>query len=332
MSSPYYSSSQNKQQRDLAWCLESPHLLNQQYLNTRVCADFCPPQVSGSIDLSSAPRIQPARRLGLYFEQLWQQLACRYFDQVIIAANKQIIHENFTLGALDLLSFCQKKQVYVHYELAVKFYLKSRNGDNLSDWIGPNSADRLDLKLDRLINHQLPLIHDPRARTHIDQWIEGKGMPSIDATGLHQQLVMKGWLFEHYQNANQREDGPFVNPDCMTGIWLHFNELLPWLTTTSSEYKHWILLPRLHWLSRLHIPVDVVKSLSNAELGQQTPHYLESPILLTSDELTLLIQAQAKARSAQAMLVAEVELANGFLSERNRTMWVNNYWPESSTR
>ncbi|BFM11431.1 hypothetical protein R50072_15840 [Simiduia litorea] len=320
-----------QQARDLAWSLTSKELPKLDYVNSLTKQDYGTLSRKQITELPSTPLLEPKKRLGLYFEQLWQLLVSHHFNQTVIAANRQIIHAGATLGALDLLSYCDQKRTYFHYELAVKFYLEAKYSDQATGWIGPNSRDRLDLKLDRLLNHQLPLALDPRARLQIDQWLANKEMPSIESTKFKQKLVMKGWLFQHYQQPTGLEHSDYVNQECSNGRWLHYGETPHWLEQHGKTDKHWLLLPRLYWLSPAKCPVDFVKNLSPTELGAYSQLYLETPILLNTQSLTKLMQGQRKIPNAQALLVAEVELGADHWLEKRRFMWVNDYWPASMT-
>lgn len=321
----------HQQALDLAWSLTSRDLPKASYINSIAGRNYDTLKPRQNIDLPITPLLEPKRRLGLYFEQLWQLLISHQFNQTIIAANRQITHAGTTLGALDLLSYCNQQNTYFHYELAVKFYLEAKLSDAETKWIGPNSRDRLDLKLDRLLHHQLPLAIDPRARVQIDQWLVNQAMPSLDSATLEQKLVMKGWLFQHYRASRGLETSALVNQHCCHGRWLHYREMKHWLDQLEQQDSHWLLLPRLYWLSPASCPIELAKNLSSAELGNYSQLYLETPILLNTHELSKLMGAQSKQQNAQALLVAEVKLSANFWLEQRRFMWVNDYWPESST-
>ena len=68
-----------------------------------------------------------------------------------------------TLGELDLIYQNSNASEVVHLELAIKFYLLNKGGTQLTDFVGPAGHDRLDLKWDRLRQHQLPLSHTGEA-------------------------------------------------------------------------------------------------------------------------------------------------------------------------
>ncbi len=104
------------------------------------------------------------RRLGLYYERLWQY-AVRHAPGIeLIAANLPIRREGHTLGELDML--LRDGDGVHHLELAIKLYLgpQDGNGHDPARWLGPGCHDRLDRKLTHLSQHQLPIANRPESR------------------------------------------------------------------------------------------------------------------------------------------------------------------------
>src|SRR5690606_2117149 len=159
--------------RDLSWALLSPPLLGE---TTKVqrhplqasrwagqpqrLADWFMQHDRDAGALLAWLAETPARRLGLYYERLWQFALHAAPDVEVVAANLPIRHNGHTLGELDLL--LRDDEGEHHLELAVKFYLGT-NGCDAADWLGPGSHDRLDLKLSHLAHHQLPRSEERRA-------------------------------------------------------------------------------------------------------------------------------------------------------------------------
>ena len=98
------------------------------------------------------------RRLGLYYERLWQFAVQHAPGIELIAANLPIRREGHTLGELDML--LRDRDGVHHLELAIKLYLGPQNGDghDTAQWLGPGCHDRLDRKLAHLasINCRFP--------------------------------------------------------------------------------------------------------------------------------------------------------------------------------
>ena len=96
----------------------------------------------------------PSHRLGIYYERLWQFFLEQ--DPMVnpIAFNFAVRSGSQTLGEFDAL-FEHSERGLVHLELAVKFYLaKAAKPHTWASWFGPGKQDRLDLKLNRMLNRQ----------------------------------------------------------------------------------------------------------------------------------------------------------------------------------
>lgn len=80
---------------------------------------------------------------------------------------------------IGFLAKNRKTEHYEHWEVAVKFYLLHQGC-----WYGPNAEDRLDIKLDHMLNHQLPLSQHPLFIEQHPLW-----------AGASQHLLMQGRLY-----------------------------------------------------------------------------------------------------------------------------------------
>jgi hypothetical protein len=89
-------------------------------------------------------------RLGFIYQELCKRLFESHHEFDISAQEIQLFDEKKTIGAIDFLLERQNK--IEHWEVAIKFYLLK---DGL--WYGPDSRDRLDKKLDRMLTHQLKM-------------------------------------------------------------------------------------------------------------------------------------------------------------------------------
>jgi hypothetical protein len=127
---------------------------------------------------------RPTRRLGQYFETLIAFLLAHIPDTQIIATNLQVQNAQRTLGEYDFL-FRDADGNICHWETAVKFYLQAEPLSEQRAFIGLAVRDRLDIKLDRVFQHQLQLGHTPAGRAALP-------------TGLvlqKTQAFIKGYLF-----------------------------------------------------------------------------------------------------------------------------------------
>lgn len=128
------------------------------------------------------------RRIGIYFERLWHYFLQQDPAVELIAHNLPVRSDGRTLGEFDCIYYCHQRARHLHLELAVKFFLQAPNRDGAQwrDWLGPNSKDRLDLKLQHLLQHQLQLGK------------QAESVPVLKALGvdeLQQEMEVKGRLF-----------------------------------------------------------------------------------------------------------------------------------------
>lgn len=192
---------QTPQVRDLAWACFSPPMLDCALLGrTDTPIANCALSLTAErrrwlqeLDRDAAPLIAclgdtREGRLGVYFERLWQFFLDSDPAVALVAHNLPVHEKGRTLGEFDCIYYCRQRQCHVHLELAVKFYLQrpGADGGEWRDWVGPNLADRLDHKLQRLFRHQLLLGDSAAARPVLSRL-------GIDT--LQRELEIKGRLF-----------------------------------------------------------------------------------------------------------------------------------------
>ena len=227
-------------QQDLYWLLESQPLM----LETSEVAIFSPQDIAYEINetrvcLKAYPA-QPAYRLGKHFEDCVAGLFESSPSNKIIARNLVIQTPERTLGELDLI-YQNNASELIHLELAIKFYLLNKDGTQLTDFVGPAGRDRLDLKWDRLRQHQLPLSHTGEVLDFLKQ--QGLPLPA------RQQLLLTGMLFYAYENWQSTVvDDIGLNPQHQRGWWLEHHELAQ-LNTTRGPQRGFIILPKWHWIA-----------------------------------------------------------------------------------
>ena len=240
---------QHPQVRDLAWALLSPPLLRDTPWPQRhplaasrwnrhpgELADWLLHQDRHASLLQAWLAQSSVRRLGLYYERLWQYALCHAPDVQLLVANLPIRRQGQTLGELDLL--LRDADGVHHVELAVKFYLglDSGNCSQYDRWLGPGSHDRLDIKLARLCQHQLPLAGEAQARTVLAE---------LTCCKVISVLWLGGYLFRPWPGGCQSPAGS--NPAHLRGRWLRRSD---WASFRDSEpAAHWQPLQRHTWLA-----------------------------------------------------------------------------------
>jgi len=312
--------------RDLLWLLSSPGLLNPGAANIpQAMHEITPEQESRIVDWLYATEAQPAplhawlaaspqKRLGHYAEQLLAFFLSEGTVGRLIAANLPLRRANQTLGECDFLLETHDGR-RLHWELAVKCYLYVDEPDpsappqvpgtgddgaarpgayaSLACYVGPNLADRFDLKLARMIEHQLPLSARPEFR-------------ALVAGGPWQaELFLCGWLF--YPLAPRRQSAcrisALLNPQHMRGWWASVSDWQRWQPTLGAQA--WVVLPRLEWMAqrRFEAPAPLeVNSLGGTPLGG-TP--LGEPLL---DSAAMLARLEAHFSPAAGAIAAQAEL------------------------
>ena len=169
----------------------------------------------------------------------------------LVASNLQIIKSGQTLGELDYILKHHVTNKLIHLELACKLYLydPETDGDETKCWIGPNRTDNLQLKIDKLNNHQLPLLYHPQTQLLLsERQIDVKNIDKQTCCligdcyvplelYLQNKEVYSGWWmkWDEFEKENrnstygfflpEKQDW-FVNP-AYNGKWKSFNEVMP---------------------------------------------------------------------------------------------------------
>jgi hypothetical protein len=294
--------------RDLAWALLSPPLLAQSPWPQRhplkasswsqqpeALADWLISQDADSSALQQWLSQRSVRRLGLYYERLWQFALHAAPGIEVLAANLPIREQGHTVGELDML--LRDDEGVHHLELAIKLYLGQPqcSGTDPAHWLGPGSHDRLDLKLAHLGQHQLPLSAHALARNRLAELNIGQPQAA---------LWLAGYLFYPWQHAYAAPQGG--NPVHLRGRWLHRAD---WTGVAIHNQGHWQPLPRHAWLA---------------------PARIEEQQLWTHEQLREWLAALPNDANAQ-LLVRLIEGPQHCWLEAERVFLVNDRWPAQAT-
>ena len=290
--------------RDLAWTLLSPPLLARTPAAQRhplqasrwsqqpeTLADWLLALDADSHALQQWLSQHSVRRLGLYYERLWQFALHAAPDIEVLAANLPIRQQGNTLGELDML--LRDEEGVHHLELAIKLYLgrPDCSGTDLAHWLGPGNHDRLDIKLAHLDAHQLPL----SARAESQEALGALGISQPQAA-----LWLGGYLFYPWQQAYA---APLdSNPEHLRGRWLQHAD---WPRFALPQAGHWQPLPRQAWLAPARMEASHVWS------NQQFKHWFA----------TLAEDARPQ------LLVRLTEGPQHCWLETERVFLVNDHWP-----
>ncbi|NLS11583.1 DUF1853 family protein [Vibrio sp. SM6] len=132
------------------WITGNPSLVKEDGI-------FCSPHTLGLSAPPSLPTYQGNPRLGFVYQSLISSLLQNTPRYTRVAEELQLNDQHGrTVGAIDFLLRDNDSQQIEHWEVAIKFYLLHQNR-----WYGPNAKDRLDKKIDHMVNRQLTLTQSP---------------------------------------------------------------------------------------------------------------------------------------------------------------------------
>lgn len=243
----------HREVRDLAWVIGSPPLLTQPgWPDSGDCRHW----LSCSQDWLATLDADPAALLGFLAEardhrlgHAVERLLCFWLSWPdnpcyrLVAHQVAIREDGRTLGELDFVVRSMATGQLEHWEIAVKFFLGIAPGGRLRDWVGPGLRDRLDLKVARLLTHQLPLARTPRARAVL------AGLPGADGDGLSaSRALVKGCLFYPLDADLPSWQPHGTASDHLHGWWATQADFLRRFAETGLA---WSLLPKAHWLTPL---------------------------------------------------------------------------------
>lgn len=254
--------------RDLLWLVTTKPLIAPPYwseagTHAASCLGWTLPSVSPAVMQPVAAQLamRGAARLGTYFEALHGVLLHAQPEIGVLALNHVIGNGGLTIGELDCLYRAGDGAV-VHREVAVKYYLAQVDSAQPEQWVGPRKVDRLDMKLDRMAQHQVKLPRNAQAR---DLW--PRNLPYPDRS----EVLLCGALFKHPRFAAWPT---MMDPEADTGFWCSGHDLL----SQTHAKEPWCVLHKPWWLSVSH--GQLAPSLSLHELVEQVQAQ-SAPLLAT---------------------------------------------------
>ncbi len=267
----------NPHVRTLAWLIDAPDLLDPQAPQWQGKIASLGPDAGDAArgwleQLERDPVVlhaylerHPSKRLGRYAENLMafylQHQGVLQAHGVQVQANK-----NDTIGEFDFL--IKRGDDLLHWEFATKLYLLESSGRGLATdyFVGPNLADTLGAKINKIFDRQLALASHPAAQAYLPQPV------------LLAQALVKGWLF--YHESESSDAAPIgVSRDHCRGFWCPVSRL-------DEDCSHrYAILPRLSWLPPLKI--DESDTLSGSQLKENLDAYFKQdrmPVLIVKLE------------------------------------------------
>ena len=179
--------------------------------------------------------VERPRRIGYGFENIIIRFVETAPKLELLKARWPIYEAKRTIGEIDLL--VKTPDGIEHWELGLKFYLYV---PELNYFIGANAADRLDLKLNKLRDRQLPHGRHPQ----VLQWCERSGIEAPRSYAL-----IKGRMFlPDGTSLDEVCDQHELNPEGDWGRW-RFNSSFRDTIRLGSKA---LPLSRYQWCSRQH--------------------------------------------------------------------------------
>ncbi|MCW7539096.1 DUF1853 family protein [Aquabacterium sp. A7-Y] len=241
---------------DLAWLLLSPPLLADGCFSAPVQAfdaderaaittwlDGLRTEPAPLLDfLQHAGAVAPPRLpLGRHAERLLEFFLRHGPTHRLVVANLPLRHapgalpgiDHTTRGEIDFLLEDARGRP-LHWELAVKFFLCTAEGETAraDDFVGPDRAETLPGKLDKLFGRQLK--HRPPV-----PW---------DQRGWQPAAYTRGWMF--YRHDRPPPCCPLLSHAHLRGGWLEWQEL------DRLPAGHYERVPRSRWMAAARLDAD----------------------------------------------------------------------------
>lgn len=271
---------------DLLWVVNSPSLIEPSIASELLDGDAV------DIDhLCSFFSDWRGYRVGHYFERLILYWLTHLRCVDVVAHGLQIQAEDRTLGEVDFL-FHDEHGKLTHWEVAVKFYLyESQVPSGTSHFLGPNSNDNFEAKMERLFYHQLPLSEAE--------------FPSVES----RHAFVKGMIF-----YDDEQTLPAILPDRMSrehsrGSFVRYRDVAQF---ESDDRSSFFVLSKPHWLSSSRN--DVVVGMTGTELSR----YLN--VKFQSRESPVLISKCGKK--------TDVDSTEAAMREVERIFIISDSWPD----
>lgn len=275
--------------RDLAWAMISPGLLKVAPSGQSLVTDEWCRSVYATheyrlreLDENPTPLMtalaeNKSHRLGVYFESLllyWLKtiLQVQHLQHNVPVFEQQKSGGKTTLGEFDFLFREAGDKPLQHWEATVKFYLLKTDETGNLYWVGPGGRDRLDLKLDRIFQHQLRLAEHPQTQ----DYLKLEGSDSIQSAAL-----IKGYLFYPLHESGKitrrvfsgKGEGAIsyeLSAHHHKGWWVSWRETpLP----NAGSGTRWMILSKFRWLSPARQQGEVAGLMDAMALEEFLDHH-----------------------------------------------------------
>jgi uncharacterized protein len=243
-----------------------------------------------------ADRSWKAATIGKYFEELVSAFFDLHPDWRIIGQHVVLQRGSRTLGECDLIvEDVIDKRIY-HIELACKYYLSPHASKRWSQWIGRNTADTLDLKMNTL-ERQIQLLDTAEGKV----WREEQAVAKVIKL-----IWLKGYCFVPRARITQPILPRWHHPQGAVGWWLNVDD---WPIYENTP-RQWLLLPKQWWL--------VFPKIVYTEVEEQ---------LMDDSAVLFSLRQLFKKTPHRGWLIAQIGNHEDQAVELTRGMVVDAHWP-----
>ncbi len=200
--------------------------------------------------------------VGRYFESLVHYWIKYIRGLEVLVCNEQIRCAGRTIGEIDLV-FRNEQGRLVHWEMAVKFFLHLPQPHSFSsDYIGPNSRDNLDRKINHLFGRQLK------------QSLGGAISADL------QEAFVRGCIFYHPSNPSPHRTHGRLHAAHLRGCWIHSSEVNELPQPGNWNYR---LMRKPHWLATTPNQLPAIPSMEIDRWVEQQFEDSDRPVMLCTD-------------------------------------------------
>jgi hypothetical protein len=234
--------------RSLAWLIGSPVLLAQpgpQGAGLLVDDQWCANALQESLPflqhldrnpvaLEARVAASGAHRLGRVAEVLVGFWLAGFERFELCAQNLAVRVDGRTLGEFDLVFRDRSDGRWMHWEMAVKFYLRRAAAGVSVDFVGPEGRDTLARKADHIFSRQLGLSSTAAGAA---------ALAAVGASSVASRAFVKGWLF--HSTAERFADAG-INPLHSRGWW---TTLEKFMRDRSGPERRFRIIERARWMA-----------------------------------------------------------------------------------
>lgn len=226
---------------DLFWILNTQPLMKDKSPCTDSATEWLnelSEEINPDILQSTSEPLRLNPRLGIYYEDMVNAIINSSPYLLNLKRNIQVNSNGVTQGEFDFIGTANgdNGEYDFHLECAVKFYICTGEGTKLSDFVGPNKRDRLDIKYQKMLSKQLTLSQELAGQSRCSE---------LGLCPTRFMMLLQGYLFYHFKKERpvigMHAD---INPNHNQGWWLYENEMM----ALGRQYAYQVL-SKPNWLA-----------------------------------------------------------------------------------